>query len=143
MKKKLSIPFKLVNIEETQFSVFEEVLGIDSPINQNIGVGFSVHREKRIVGTTLRFQLNKEEQPFIKIEASCYFEIEETSFKEKLLKAKKIILPCEFAKHLATITTGTVRGILYANTKNTPFNEYFLSLINIDEMFKEDIVIDF
>lgn len=141
MKDKLAIPFKLVNIEENQFSVFEENLDDSSPINQKIGVGFGADFHNRIIGSTFRFQLNKEKNPLLKIEATCYFEIEENSFP-KLLSDNKIILPCKFAKHLAVITTGTVRGILYANTKGTAFNEFFLGLIDIDNMFVKDIILE-
>jgi len=51
-------------------------------------------------------------------------------------------LPCWFGKHLAMLTTGTARGVLFANTKNTQFNKYIIGLINVDKMFNEDIHIE-
>ena len=54
----------------------------------------------------------------------------------------KLVIHCSLAKHMATITTSTTRGILYANTKNTIYSEYLLGLIDMDEMIKEDFVID-
>lgn len=59
-----------------------------------------------------------------------------------LLKDMKLVIHCSLAKHMATITTSTTRGILYANTKNTIYSEYLLGLIDMDEMIKEDFVID-
>lgn len=140
-KKELTIPFKIVKVEEKQFSVFEEILAVEAPIKQNIGFGFGVEFSKRIIGVTMRFVLQKNEQPLLKTEITCYFEIEEKSYNEKLLQENKIVLPCAFAKHLAMITIGTTRGVLYANTKGTDFNKYILGLINVDQMFSEDIII--
>lgn len=142
MQDELSIPFKLINIEENQFSIFEELLNIDLPIKQNIGFGFSVDIKEKIIGATFRFQLNKEERAFLKIEATCYFQIEETAFQQQLQKGKEVIIPVGFAKHLAVISTGTARGILYANTKDTAFNEYFLGLVDINNLFQKDIVLE-
>lgn len=142
MAKELPIPFKLINIDETQFSVFEESLENEAPVSQNISIGFSTDPDKNIVGVSFQYQLEKEEKPFLKIEVECYFEIEASEFKKQLMKKGEIILPCNFAKHLTVITTGTVRGVLYANTKNTPFSEYFLGLVNVDDMFTEDIVLN-
>lgn len=138
----LTIPFRIVKIEEKQFSVFEDTLLIDAPIKQNIGFGFGTEVEKRIIGTTMRFMLHKNEQPLLKTEITCYFEIEENAFNEKLLKSEKIILPQALVKHLAMITAGTTRGILFANTKGTDFNKYILGLVNIEQMFNQDIAID-
>ncbi|MFB5944227.1 hypothetical protein [Albibacterium profundi] len=61
---------------------------------------------------------------------------------KKLTKKGEIILPGNFGKHLAMLTTGTARGILYANTKNTAFHKFLMGTINIDTMFKEDIAIE-
>lgn len=140
-ENELTIPFKIVKIEENQFSVFEEALSIDSPIKQNIGFGFGAEQAKRIIGATMRFVLQKNEKPLLKTEITCYFEIEENAFNNKLLQNGKIILPQAFVKHLAMITTGTTRGILYANTKGTDFNKYILGLVNLEQMFNKDIII--
>jgi hypothetical protein len=86
--------------------------------------------------------LQKNEQPLLKTEITCYFEVEEHTFAEKLSNEGKITLPSSLFKHLAMITTGTARGVLFANTKGTDFNKYILGLVNVNEMFKEDIVLE-
>lgn len=138
-KKQLPIPFKIVKVEENQFSVFEDALAIEERIQQQIGFGFGCDAENNIIAVAMEFVLHKQNQPLTKLEISCYFEIEPNAFKEKLVQAEAIILPCGFAKHLAMITTGTARGVLFANTKNTPFNQFIIGLVNVDKMFTEDI----
>ncbi|MCS4238288.1 hypothetical protein M2306_001603 [Myroides gitamensis] len=138
-KKELPIPFKIVKVEENQFSVFEETLAIEERIQQQLGFGFGTDAENNIVAVSMEFMLHKQTQPLIKLEITCYFEIEPKAFNEKLIQAEAIILPCGFAKHLAMITTGTARGVLFANTNNSPFNQYIIGLVNVDKMFAENI----
>lgn len=138
-KRELPIPFKIVKVEENQFSVFEETLAIEERIQQQIGFGFGTDAENNIVAVSMEFVLHKQTQPLIKLEITCYFEIEPKAFNEKLVQDQTIILPCGVAKHLAMITTGTARGVLFANTKNTPFNQFIIGLVDVDKMFTEDI----
>ena len=138
-KKELPIPFKIVKVEENQFSVFEETLVLEEPIQQQIGFGFGIDAESRIVVVSMEFVLHKQNQPLIKLEIACYFEIEPQKFQEKLVQADGVVLPCSLTKHLAMITMGTARGVLFANTKNTEFNKFIIGLVDIDKMFTEDI----
>ena len=141
-KKKLPIPFKIVKVEENQFSVFEDTLVADGPIQQQIGFGFGVDIDSHVISVSMELILNKNELPLIKQEITCYFEIEDEAFNT-LPQKDKLILPSSFGKHLATIVTGTARGVLYANTKNTEFNKFLIGLINVDNMFNDDIGIEF
>jgi hypothetical protein len=134
----LPIPFKIVKVEDKQFSVFQETLLMDAPIQQNIGFGFGVDPENRVIAVSMDFMLLKENIPLLKSEIICYFEIKEDTF-DQLRQEKSVTLPSGFAKHLAVITTGTARGVLYANTKGSEFNKFILGLINIDKMFSENV----
>lgn len=142
-KKELPIQFSLVHIEENQFSTFDEALGEDKPIEQQVGFGFGVDMEKNVIAVSVDYVLRKDEQPLLKQHITCYFQIESKDFETQLKKEDEIVLPCNFAKHLAMITTGTARGVLFGNTKNTPFNQFLIGLINVDSMFNEDIHIRF
>lgn len=140
-KKDVGLSFKLVRIEEKQFSVFEA--GIHSEqINQKVGVGFNVDPKNNIIASAIHYLLEADDKPFINIEVVCYFELISKDYK-KLLKPDNLVeIPIDFAQHLANITSGTTRGILFANTKDTPFNSYYMSLINLTEIIKEDVVLE-
>ncbi|AFL98155.1 hypothetical protein ACQ1Q1_06740 [Ornithobacterium rhinotracheale] len=139
MEKQLKIPFRLIKIEEIQLSLFEKNINLEAPVDQNVGFGFGANVEDRIIACSLSFTLEKEDKPFINIEVACHFEIEEKSFKTKLLQKDVLKIDKDFASHLAMITVGTTRGVLYAHTKSTPFEEYFIGLLNVQEMIDEDI----
>ena len=141
-EKKLPIQFTLVYIEDNQFSTFDEMLHVDKPIEQQVGFGFGVDIEKKIIAVSVEFIFQKQEKPLLKQSVTCYFEISSEDFDNKLRNKKEVVLPCGFGKHLAMLTTGTARGVLFANTKNTPFNKYLIGLINVDKMFDEDIHIE-
>lgn len=138
-KKELPIKFTLVHIEEKQFASFENALEKESPIEQEIGFGFGVDIEQQVIGVTMDFMLSKQKSPLLKQMLSCYYKIEPQDFETQLKKEDAVVLPCGFAKHLAMITTGTARGVLFANTKNTPFNQFIIGLVNVDKMFTKDI----
>lgn len=140
-KNELPIKFTLVNIEEKQFASFENVLEKESPIEQEVGFGFGVDIDQQVIGVTMDFMLCKQKSPLLKQTLSCYFKIEPQDFEKQLNKGNSIVLPCGFGKHLAMITVGTTRGVLFSNTSNTAFNQFILGLINVDKMFEEDIVI--
>lgn len=141
-KEKLSIKFDLIHIEDNQFSTFEEMLDVEKQIQQEIGFGFGVDMENRAIAVSMEFVLHKGEKPLLKQSITCFFEISPDDFDSQLRKEKEVVLPCGFGKHLAMLTTGTARGVLFANTKNTVFNKYLIGLINVDEMFNEEIAIE-
>ena len=141
-KKELDFQFQLVHIEDNQFSTFDEMLHVDKPIEQQVGFGFGVDIERNVIAVAVDFIFQKEEKPLLKQSVTCYFEIQTDDFVVHLRKEKEVVLPCWFGKHLAMLTTGTARGVLFANTKNTPFNKYLIGLINVDRMFDEDIHIE-
>ena len=140
-KETLPIPFKLVRIEEKQFSVFENGLN-KNDIDQKVGIGFHVDVEKNIVASGAHYLLEVEGNPFINIELVCYFEIDEDAFRKMRKQEKLVELPRAFAEHLAVITFGTARGVLFANTKGTPFNPYYMGLFNLHELIGENIIIE-
>lgn len=140
-KVKIEIPFKLVHIEENQFSLFENGLG-SAEISQEVGVGFDAIVEKHILASSIQYKLISDQGPFINIVVTCYFEIEPSSFSSFYTSDDMITIPQGFSQHLAMITAGTARGILFAKTKGTEFNTYYMGLINIPEFIDQDIIIE-
>ena len=57
-------------------------------------------------------------------------------------KLKKLTVPKKLLQPITMLTVGTSRGILHAKTENTPFNQFHIPLINIEELIKEDKVLE-
>jgi hypothetical protein len=71
------------------------------------------------------------------------FLIEENSFN--LLKdtqKKQVKIPKDFLTHLAILSVGTARGVLFSKTEGTIFSTFILPTINLQEMINEDAIFD-
>ncbi len=143
-KKPISIHFKLHKIQTLQFATIGETpdLSPNPPSQQTIEVLFETYENTNLIGCMIDYTILDKERPFIKIKVSCEFEINSDDFEILSDKDKNhITLPKNFAKHLAEITLGTTRGILHEKTANTPFNRYLVGLLDLNTVFKGDIVV--
>jgi len=143
-KKELALSFKLVDISTSEFAILEESYTEDENVQMETFVSFGHDRDHRVLGATLKFQFEQNEKPFLVIAATCSFQMEEKAWESLLdTGGQKIIIPEGFASHMAVITVGTIRGILYEKTKDTIFKDYIIPPINLTDIIKEDIEIAF
>ncbi|KHJ38947.1 hypothetical protein PBAC_08100 [Pedobacter glucosidilyticus] len=63
---------------------------------------------------------------------------------DKLKKEEnnKLELPKNFLAHLLIITVGTTRGVLFAKTENTSYNQFIIPSLNIAELVNKDAIFD-
>src|SRR5690606_41088639 len=93
------------------------------------------------VAVFLGFELVQGKKVFLKIQVSCHFKLEESSW-QSFIQNNKLIVPKGFLAHLAMITTGTSRGVLFAKTEGTQFSKFIIPTLNVEEMIKEDVSFD-
>ena len=135
------LPYRLVDIQEKQFSTFDFHDIEIKEIKQKVGFSFGINPENKVVACRCNYTLLNAEQPFINIQILCFFEIESKYWNEKLQDQEQVIIPTALAMDLASITSSTTRGVLFANTKNTPHQKYPMTIINVAHFIKEDIVL--
>lgn len=140
-KKHSELSFALRKIVTKQFAILEEVYKEDDLVSMNMNLTFSVNREERAIGSSLKVDFSIQGAPFILIEVVCFFEIKQTSWETFLGEDGKEHVPQELLSHLALHTVGTVRGVLHAKTENTIFNRFILPPVNVNDMIKEDLVL--
>jgi hypothetical protein len=139
MKKDNLVGFLLKKIHTEQFALFEENFVENIEVNLNSQIQFKLDHTNNMVGTFVGFTFEQEKKPFLKIEISCHFKLEENSLKGFIDEKKsKTIIPKGFLAHLAMVTTGTVRGVLFAKTEGTFFNTFIIPTLNIAEMIETD-----
>lgn len=132
-----SVGFALQGIKTEQFAILEENYAPKKDVGLGTGLQFKVDSENKQIGVFLSFEFIQGKKVFLKIQVSCHFKIEETAWAS-FRKEDKLIVPKEFLAHLAMITTGTTRGVLFAKTEGTAFSKYIIPTINVAEMIKED-----
>ena len=127
----------MLNIQVEQFAI----LGNNMPngdVSFNTSLSFGVNPSVAGVRVTTKYELVSNDEKLVILELSCIFEIYKESW-DKLHVDGKIILPKDFLSHLAMHSVGTARGILFAKTESSVFNQFILPPINIAERITEDI----
>lgn len=143
MENKDQISFGLRQITTEQFAIIESAFdeGKDS-IELGTGLRFGFNTDKRIVTPLLAINFSQEKSPFLLLEIGCHFEIIVEHWHNLFNSdTKELKLPKELARHLVMLTIGTLRGVLHAKTENTPFNKFFIPTINVNDLVKDDLVI--
>ena len=142
-EKNNNIGFAFLGIKTEQFAVFEENFNPKKDINLNTGLQFKIDHTAKQIGVFLELSFEQQKKKFIKIQVSCHFKIEDDAwagFVQK--KESNLIIPKDFLAHISMVTVGTTRGVLFAKTEGTQFSKFFVPLINVAEMIKEDAVFD-
>jgi hypothetical protein len=138
-KENIEVGFSLQSIKTEQFAIIEENFNPKKEIEFGTEIEFKLDVDNKQIGVYLNFEFVNAKKVFLKIKVSCHFIIKEESWKLFLrVSPSKIIIPKGFIQHLAMITTGTTRGVLFAKTEGTLFSKFIIPTLNIVDMFKED-----
>lgn len=142
-KNNPQIGFILQGIKTEQFAIFEENYSAKKETGLGTELQFKLDQENKQIGVFLAFEFIQGKKVFLKIQVSCHFKVEESSWANFTPKVNnKLIVPKGFLAHLAMITTGTTRGVLFTKTEATPFSKFIIPTLNVAEMIKEDASFD-
>jgi hypothetical protein len=141
MANNIIINFSLLKIKTEQFAVFEENFNKNEVINLNTNLSFGLNPNDKVFLITPKYTFENEGKPFMTIQISCYFKIEDATWNSFMIK-RQIVFPKDFVAHMAMITVGTSRGILHTKTEGTIFNEFILPQMNVAEMVAEDVMFE-
>ncbi len=140
-KENNSLGFALQGIKTEQFAIFEENYSPKKDIGLGTGLQFKIDSLNKQIGSFLSFEFIQSKKVFLKIQVSCHFKIEENAWNSFIQK-DKLVVSKGFLAHLAMITTGTTRGVLFAKTEGTVFSKYIVPTINVAEMIQKDASFD-
>lgn len=132
------ISFRMQQIKVEQFAILSEVIPPEFGIETNFSVGSDT--ANRLLVMRLRINYCSEERTLLTLTLVCIFSVDAESWNQ-LIADNKITIPRGFLVHMAVHTLGTARGILFAKTEGTEWQNRILPPINVDEMFEEDLII--
>ena len=136
-----TIGFLLNKIVTEQFAVIESAFKDGDDVQFGINSKYGIFDDEKVLSVFIAPAFYQNKQPFLVLEVICHFEIEESAWNEFLNKDKsKLTFPLNFVRHVTMLAVGTARGILHAKTENTPFNEFILPTINLNETIKSSVV---
>jgi len=141
--KNENIGFGLAYLRTEQFAIIDANYDTEKLVHYNIGFSSSKDDEQKVIIVMFRVQFEQDNKPFIILESSCHFNIEESAWETFLVKENNsLLVPKGFFTHLCVLTVGTARGILHAKTEGTNFNGFILPTLNLTELITEDAVIN-
>ncbi len=142
MKKEINkVGFYIAEIKTEQFAIFEKNYSPKKETTLETELQFQLDQNSNLIGISLGIEFTQVKKVFIKLQINCHFKIEESAWNS-YIQNNKIVFPKSFIAHLAMITTGTSRGILFAKTESTQFSRFIIPTLNVTEMITTDIEFD-
>ena len=133
----MSIPFRISQIKTQQFAIFPDFLVNGEKVLVTSEFNFSVNKTLSSVRCISKYSYTQAEKLLLTTEIACFFDISQDGSKELKEQGK---MPVEFLRYMATIATGTARGIIHAKTEGTVLNSVVLPPINLVEAIKTDFI---
>lgn len=140
-----NIEFGFTKLKTNQFAVIESSYDKKND-HEEFSSSFEVNAEPHLLEISIkgRFEFLQNKIPFIIIEVSGFFNVTQNGWDSFYSpENKKLTFPKGFVIHLSTLVTGAARGVLHVKTENTIFNTFILPTVNLLEMIKDDLIIDY
>lgn len=134
----MAIPFRISQIKTLQFAMFPDLLVNGEKVLVTSEFNFSVNKPLSSVRCISKYNYTQDEKLLLTTEIACYFDISDEGSKELTNQGK---LTVDFLRYMATISTGTARGIINAKTEGTVLNSVILPPINLVEAIKTDFIL--
>lgn len=138
-QQSIQIQFRLVNVEEVQFTTLTNEWP-EEEMQVNNQLSFNVETDKRTVHclTDFEYKLNDITQLILKVRTTFEFATESWSSMYHL-QGDQWVLPAGLLHHLADITLGASRGILAVRTKDAGFKPVVLPLMSAAQVIKNNL----
>ena len=133
----MTIPFRIRQIKTQQFAMFPDLLVNGEVVQIQTEFSFGVSNEINDIFCNTKLSYIQNEKLLLTGEFLCYFAISEEGTQHLKHLGR---IDVGFLRYLATIATGTVRGIIHTKTENTVLNTIVLPPINLVEVIKDDFV---
>ena len=133
----MMIPFRIRQIKTQQFAMFPDLLVNGKEVTVDSEFSFGVNTEVKNILCVTKLSYRQDENLLLTTEVHCIFDIREDGTNQLKEQGRGGV---DFLRYLATIATGTVRGIIHTKTENTVLNSVVVPPINLVEAIKEDFV---
>lgn len=130
------IYYRFTGLELKQFATFEDAYAENSgEIAISCKFTFGYNFSHKIVCCTNSVSIVKEGDVLVKADLDAYFAINPDSVAS-ISDTDAVILPPELQAQFASLTYGTIRGVIFAKTLGTPFSKIVLPPNDVLEVMK-------
>ena len=133
----MNIPFRIRQIKTLQFAMFPDLFISGKEVTVESEFSFGVNNNVSDIRCVTKFSYIQEEKLLLTTEIHTFFAVSEEGGKQISEQGR---LEVGFLRYLATIATGTARGIIHTKTENTSLNPVVLPPINLVSAIKDDFV---
>lgn len=131
------ILFKFVKMDLTQFATFtDDYTEKDTEIEIFNRFQFSYNFEEHLVLCKTIIELSKEEKILLKADLDSIFKINPDS-ASAIETATDATIPQGLLAQFASLSYGSLRGVIYTKATDTPFSNFILPPNDITSIFKE------
>ena len=134
-----SIPYRISHIETIQFAIFPDNFVNGQEVMVNTNCGYNVRSDLNQVRNVISVNYIQNEKLLLVVQLACYYDIAAEGF-EAIKKEGKI--PVDFLRYMGSISVGTMRGVIHAKTEGTVLNPVVMPPINLEDMIKNDLLIE-
>lgn len=133
----MGIPFRIRQIKTQQFAMFPDKFVSGQEVFVESTFHFGINSDATDIRCVTSINYKQGDTLLMTTEVHCFFAITEEGSRQLLEQSK---VEVGFLRYLATIATGTIRGIIHTKTENTALNPVVLPPVNLVEAIKDDFV---
>lgn len=136
------ILYKYVKVETEQFAIFEENFKQDVTDSMfQVETYFSFNQAQSVLVNRMAVIVLQQSSVILKIAMVDYFKIAEESLSA-LTNDNRINFPQSFLQQLASLSFGTLRGVLVAKTEGTKLSNLILPPTYIGNLIDKNFVVE-
>ena len=136
------ILYKYVKVETEQFAIFEENFKQDVTDSMfQVETYFSFNQAQGVLVNRMAVIVLQQSSVILKIAMMDYFKIAEESLSA-LTNDNRINFPQSFLQQLASLSFGTLRGVLVAKTEGTKLSNLILPPTYIGNLIDKNFVVE-
>ncbi len=131
------ILFKFVKMDLTQFATFTNGYRDEDPEIEIFNrFQFAYNFEDHLVLCKTIIELSKQEKIMLKADFDCIFKIDTVS-ASTIESSTEAIIPPGLLAQFASLSYGSLRGVIYTKVIDTPFSKFILPPNDVASIFKE------
>ena len=134
-----NIQYRISHIETVQFAIFPDNYINGQEVMVNTNCGYNVRSDFNQVRNVISVNYTQNEKLLMVVELACYYDIAPEGVEAIKGEGK---IPVDFLRYMGSISVGTMRGVIHAKTEGTVLNPVVMPPINLEEMVKNDLVLN-
>ncbi len=131
------ILFKFVKMDLVQFATFTDGFKVESAEMEIFNrFQFAYNFEDHLVLCKTIIELSQQEKILLKADFDCIFKIDPES-ASAIETPMDATIPQSLLAQFASLSYGSLRGVVYTKTVGTPFSDFILPPNDVKSFFKE------